>query len=602
MTYEDFNIEGIKLTNTGDQLAVCPRCSNERKKKGLKTLSVNVGLGVWNCHHCGQAGSILKGWNGDEPENDTEFLPIPKRESTVNLGEKEIAWFKSRGISLFTLERNKVTKASVWMPQTKKEENCLCFNYYEDDKIVNVKYRDAAKNFRQVKDAKKILYKLNDLKDVNFCIICEGEIDALSWEEAKIKNAVSVPDGAPNPNSKNTDTKFTYLETCASQLEGIDKYYLSVDTDPPGKFLLEELSRRLGKHKCWIVKYPGNCKDANEVLVKYGPEELRECFDVAEPYPINDIILVQDFSDDIDLLYENGYDTGVTVGFNESSSNLKPFDELIMFKTSMFAAVTGIPSHGKSNFVEQLAMLLNVNHKWKAGIFSPEHYPMNILFSRISRMYVGKPFFKGYRSRMSRSELEAAKNHFNSNYYFIRPKDDNFNLESILDAAAGLVLRYGVKVIIIDPWNTITHDKNKMSETDYTEYALNKINDFKQKYDVLIFVIAHPTKMQKDDDGKFKIPNLYSISGSAHWYNKCDYGITIYRDFDRKEVQVHIQKVKHEHLGNVGMALFEWNPNNSRYFPKGTPPFDGRYNEPRQVEIVNYHEPIEEISSEDAPF
>lgn len=631
-TYETHGIYGVRLGHSGNQYVPCPKCSADRKKKNVKCLSVNVGAGEFKCHHCGKFGGLGIGWKNDDgtvnkPIHDfqREIKPHtpPERKHQTNLTDKQIDWFSTkRGISLSTLERNSISTEFIWMPQLDGKADAVCFNFFEGDEVVNVKYRDGKKNFRQSKDGKKTLYKINDItnqeKDENgktSAIIVEGEMDALSYEEVGLKNCVSIPDGAPNPKALNLDTKFDYLINCAEVLESIDIFYISVDNDEAGLFLKEELCRRLGRHKCYIVTFPDGCKDPNEVLVKLGEKDLLECYANAKPYPIEDIIRVNDFEDEIDKLFNQGLDGGMKVGFDFSDSDkLHSFDKLISFKLAMFMAITGVPSHGKSNFAEQIIMLLNVKYGWKAGIFSPEHYPMELMFSRNSKMFVGKPFFEGKSDRMTVEELGRSKKHLNDNYFYIRPKGDKFSLNTVLEAAASVILKFGVKIILIDPWNTITHDKNGKSDTDYTEEALNMINEFKQRYGVLVIVVAHPTKMNKKKDSEaFEVPNLYSISGSAHWYNKCDYGATVYRDFERELVQVHIQKVKFEHLGQIGLSLFKWNHMNSRYYPKGSEPMNAIYKtdgkeqnvisiKPEEKTVEMFYSNPEDDDDSDLPF
>jgi hypothetical protein len=70
--------------------------------------------------------------------------------------------------------------------------------------------------------------------------------------------------------------------------------------------------------------------------------------------------------------------------------------------------------------------------------------------------------------------------------------------------------------------------------------------------------------MQKDRlTKKYEVPNLYDISGSAHFYNKTHNGITIYRDDD--VVDVHVQKVKQSWLGQKGFCSYRFNPYTRQY-------------------------------------
>src|SRR5262249_32175987 len=153
------------------------------------------------------------------------------------------------------------------------EVDCIAFPYFRNGELVNVKFRALTeKAFAQVNDAEKILYGLDDIADVKTAIIVEGELDKLALEEAGIRNVVSVPDGAPNqvkagePDPE--DAKFSYIANCADYLDRLDRIILAVDNDGPGLALGEELARRLGKERCWRVRWPDSgdspCKDAND--------------------------------------------------------------------------------------------------------------------------------------------------------------------------------------------------------------------------------------------------------------------------------------------------------------------------------------------------
>ena len=552
----------IKPSGAKEQKVKCPRCSESRKKKSERCLSVNIEEGIYNCFHCGWGGRV-----SERKEVDKVYI-IPDLKNATEVSDNMLGWFRSRGIKQPTIVRNKITEKSEWMPQVKKKRNVICFNYYRDSQVINIKYRDGAKNFKQVAGAEKIFYKLDDIKGKKEIIITEGEMDALSFEEAGYKNCVSVPDGAPPPNSKNNTQKFSYIENCYEYLQDVEKVYLAVDTDEAGIKLRQELARRIGKEKCYIVRYPSGCKDANETLMTLGDKAIKACIDEAQPYPIEGVKMVKEFEDDIENLYKKGFDKGATIGFRH-------FDKLLSFKEGMFTVVTGIPTHGKSNFLEQVAMLLAVRHGWKFAIFSPEHYPKSVHFARLAKILMGKPFFKGYNERMTESQLRRAMKFIGNHFYFIHPNEDEFTLDNLLDTTRGLVLRYGVKSLILDPWNMLEHSDDN---TTFVGSQLNKINKFKQRYDIHMFIVAHTTKMYKPNgQTQLDVPNLYSISGSSNWYNKCDNGITVYRNFERDEVEVYIQKVKFEHLGSIGYAIFKFNKLNSRYYMLDDGAFDDEY-------------------------
>jgi twinkle protein len=73
--------------------------------------------------------------------------------------------------------------------------------------------------------------------------------------------------------------------------------------------------------------------------------------------------------------------------------------------------------------------------------------------------------------------------------------------------------------------------------------------------------------MQKTEDKREAIPTMYDISGSAHFRNKADAGITVWRDLSdsSQPSQVHIQKVRFAETGQLGMVEFTYDPATGRY-------------------------------------
>jgi len=556
MTLKDYGINTKGRVN-GQFKTTCPKCSHTRKKKKDPCLSVNIDEQVWNCHNCGWNGSVIK------RKVKLEYVK-PKWSNNTELSDKLVKWFASRKITQKTLIRNKITEGETYMPQIQKNINTIQFNYFRDDELINIKYRDANKNFKMVKDAEKIFYGLNDIYEKNVVIIVEGEMDKLSFEEAGYKNCISVPNGASNK-------KMQYLDTCEEIFSNIKKVYLATDNDLAGIDLEKELSRRIGRDKCYMVSYPTGCKDANDVIVKYNIIELEKCINEAQPYPLEGVVSINSISDDIDRLYTNGLSKGLTVGHGS-------FDNTFSFVTSQLTVITGIPTHGKSHFLEHICMRLSCQHGWKFGVFSPEHFPIELHFSVLAEKFIGKSFrITPNFDKMDTQELEYAKEFINEHYHWIRPDSETFSVDSILDATKSLVMRYGINAVIIDPWNKISHDFGSGNETTYINNLLTRLNIFKQKYDIHIFLVAHPRKMMKNSTGMYDVPTLYDIAGSSHFYNQVDNGITVYRDFRDLKTTVHVQKVKFRHLGMIDAVDFEYNYQNGRFHELNSMPDNDLY-------------------------
>ena len=238
-------------------------------------------------------------------------------------------------------------------------------------------------------------------------------------------------------------------------------------------------------------------------------------------------------------------------------------NELISWVSSSVAIFTGIPSHGKSEVVDEVCEQLNILHGWKTAYFSPENWPTKIHVSKIVSRIIGKRFGK---RDIDKNVLLQTLNYVKENFFFIYPEDEDLSIHSILNHAKSLIKRKGIKILVIDPWNKLEHKRDRGdSETEYVSKTLDVIDVFAKRNDVLVIVVAHPTKMKKDAAGDFEVPTLYDINGSANWYNKAFYGLCVYRKSDCTEI--HVQKVKFKHLGATqgGMVRFEYFFNSGRY-------------------------------------
>jgi twinkle protein len=370
----------------------------------------------------------------------------------------------------------------------------------------------------------------------------------LSFIQAGIKNVISVPNGAGGVGME-------YVDNCFDELFVIEKFYLAVDNDPPGYKLREELIRRLGAERCCIVPLK-DCKDANEYLQKYGAFELGGVLKDAKDVPVSGIVFQQDIYDNIYSLFINGLQPGATIGVGD-------LDRLITWETGRVAVVTGIPGHGKSEIVDYIVARLNIIHGWKVAEYSPENYPFEIHHSKISSKICGKSFDSKY---ISQAEFEKVFDFINDNYFFIYP-EENVTIETILEKAKYLVRKRGIKILVIDPYNKLEHSRQSgESETDYISRFLDRISMFAKQNNCLVILVAHPRKMnpQKDNHNLFDVPTLYDINGSANFYNKCDYGMVVYRNFIDGIVKIIISKVKFKHLGQGGEVDFNYNSVNGR--------------------------------------
>lgn len=560
---------GIKAPygRSGNRKVFCPQCHDQRHDKRDKSLSINLETGEFNCHYCGFSGCAAEKepWEKeDRPWNNTSPIrrqkpdykkPAPRKDCS-SISGKALEWFRGRGISEKTLTAMKVTEGLEWMPQKNGKANTVQFNYYHNGELVNTKFRTGDKCFKLCSGAELLPYGIDNIKGTKECIITEGEMDALSFIECGRCDVVSVPNGA----NSNLDYLDHYLEEYFDDKETI---YIASDTDTKGVVLKEELIRRFGAERCRVIEYGDGCKDANEHLMKYGRESLLKCIENAPEIKIEGVFTVSDFEQSLDALFEHGLQKGVTIGHDN-------FDRLCSFETKRLCIITGVPSSGKSEFIDEIAERLNIRYGWRFAYFSPENAPLAYHASKLIEKFTGKHFDKDH---LTYGEYKQVKQHLETNFFFISPKND-FRVDAILERAKFLVRRKGIKALVIDPYNRLEDESEGKNETKYISRLLDKLTNFAQQHDVLVILMAHPTKMQKNKDGEPEIPTLYDISGSANFNNKADFGIVVHRNRLENTVEIHIKKVKFKHLGECGMALFKYNLNNGRYSPfvNGTEP------------------------------
>lgn len=557
MRWRELGIEIPYNRTSGNIKTYCPQCREQRHNKRDKSLSVDLATGVFNCHYCGWAGCAAeKEDNWQKPYYNPTPLrrqkpsyKKPQQTGSTAMSEKALAWFKGRGISQATLEKMRVTEGMEFMPQKNGQANTIQFNYFRNGELVNTKFRTGDKCFKMCQGAELLPYNIDAIKGVKECIITEGEMDALTFVECGYTNVVSVPNGA-NANLSYLDD---YIE---EYFEDKDTIFIASDTDTKGIVLRDELLRRFGAERCRILEYGPSCKDANEHLMKFGRDSLIQYLNNAPEVKVEGIFTVSDFEQSLDALFENGMQKGVTIGHDN-------FDALCSFETKRLCIVTGIPGSGKSEFIDEIAERLNIRYGWRFAYFSPENAPLAYHASKLIEKFTGKRFSK---DTLKFGEYKQVKQHLESNFYFISPAD-NFRVDTILEKAKFLVRRRGIKALVIDPYNRLESQQGGRNETQYISELLDKLTNFAQINDIMIILMAHPTKQPKNKDGVIEAPTLYDISGSANFFNKADFGIVVHRNRIDDYVEVHIQKVKFRHLGKCGMAKFKYNLNNGRYTP-----------------------------------
>ncbi len=565
---KSFRDYGIDLPDVfqGDRKVKCPQCSHTRKKPNDPCLSVNGQTGTWNCHNCGWKGHRDDRLDFErQPMRKTYSRPAPlPPEEACKISANILAWFKTRGISKQTLTRAKIFSTRRYFGGRGRDAECMAFPFYRDGELINIKYRDGKKNITQEKDPEPCLWNYDACKDAKTIYITEGEIDTLTCMEAQRLTAVSVDKGAPNAKDADASKKLECVTNAKELLDNAETVVLVTDKDEPGLRLEKELIEIIGAAKCKLVSYPEGCKDINDVLVKCGLKAVVDVLEKAQPAPVPGLRSFSEFKTDLDGYYRKGKPKGLTTGFPE-------LDENFTLQPGSVNIFTGVPQSGKTEFVHHLSVNAWRLHGWKAFIYSPEMFPVENIACNFAEKLMGKPFFGSGETRLTWEEKETAFKEIDD---FLKPyvpdEDKTPSLEDLLLAAKVAIARFGVKVIIIDPYNELEHTRPPhLTETEYISAFMSRLRKFARQTKTWVALVAHPTKLKKDPkSGKYPVATLYDIAGSANFFNKTDNGLSLYREAKKNcnRVQVHIQKVKSKHIGRAGTQVdLEWERSTGRF-------------------------------------
>lgn len=432
-------------------------------------------------------------------------------------------------------------------------EHCK-FPYKRHGNVVNTKYRtiEGEKKFWQ-DGGVKCVWNEDCLRDKSLSdqplIITEGEFDALAAIQAGFVRVVSVPDGAPSQELGDRETsKYSYLDEVIDLIKDCREIIICADGDGVGANLLHDLSLRLGRARSKWVKYPKGCKDLNDALKAYGVRGVTETIKRAEWVKVDGVYLMSDLPPAPD--------------FKPVSTKMGGcMDDHFKPRLGDFCIVTGIPSHGKSAFVNDLCCHLAVHHGWKTAFASFEQHPKLDHRRNLLRWKNGD-----FVDRQTAEMLYSGDKWIDENFVFIVPsEDDDVTLEWFLEKSSVAVVRHDCKVVVVDPWNEMDHDRpNDMSLTEYTGFAIKQFKKFAKKHGVFLIVVAHPAKMRPDKDGKLPIPTLYDISDSAHWNNKADVGIVIHRE--ESHTICRVAKVRyHEIIGTPADVIMTYDYRANRF-------------------------------------
>lgn len=446
----------------------------------------------------------------------------------------------------------------------------LVIPFRRDGQTVRRKYRffdrDEGK-WSADKDGLRIAFNEDCLRDDSLIqqplLITEGELDAIAAIQAGFVRTISVPDGAPPPGERAREdledsAKYAWLADIRPLLarERVETIILAADGDDNGAALLQDLSVLLGRFRCKYLTYPKSrkdrdrerCKDLNEVLEDWGAKGVVETIGRAQWIRVDGVYRLGELPPlPPNVIYEPRH--------HLLSENYK-------CRLGDFTVITGTPGFGKTTFANDLYCGIAADNHLTIAWASFEQEPQRDHRRNLRGWFTGRP-----EHLLAPHERDAADRWIDAQHLFLIPSEgEDATLEWLLEKMEVAVTRFAARIIIIDPWNEIEHDRrHNESETEYIGRAIRSLKRFAKAFKVHVVVIAHPTKSVKDGDGNYKMPTLYDINGSANWYNKADLGVIIHRE-NEDDTLIKVQKSRyHEIIGKPGEVRMQYSRDEKRY-------------------------------------
>jgi len=538
--------ESSKAVNEGRVYLSCPACSSDRssaanRKKEVLAVSYEFDQAVYFCNHCGISGHAWK----DELNHSLDHSVKPMEwERFDQLGQADLDYLSGRGIDAAKLD---LLSDIRYFNSDVESASAIGFPYVLDQNIKWIARDVDGKKLCQweAKGGVKNLYRheLIDYSD-SALIICEGEIDCESARHLGF-NAVSCANGAPTSFQAQKA-----LKNINARLNSFDRVVIAMDADDKGQAASEALVELVGRKRAHTVKYPAGCGDLNEILTRFGPDTLRSVLTNTEP-SMSGIVRAREFFPAIDTIRRDGFVQGTKIGIEQ-------LDNLVTWHPGSLVVVTGEPGIGKSTLVDEVCCRL-ADKGWKFGMFSPENSP-ELHVSKLAACHAGAPII-GEDVLADEHEYQRAREWVDENFLFI--SSEQCSIKSILDRADACIAQLrpeGPFGLVIDPWNYIS-DTGEGSETQSINAVLAQAQCWGLENNAMVVVVCHPTKAA----GQYGTQSGYSISGSAHFYNRASLLLSLQADKKSFETDVHVLKTRHRWFGTNGTANLTFDLSTGRY-------------------------------------
>lgn len=591
----------------------CPECGGGREKERNFYVCVDPdGQGAtWVCHRasCGfKGGGRLKGANTDvarrAPRQRSYRRPEPPQ--AIDRSDRFIAYFRDKHrISEATLQYFGVYRTTRRMPvldaegkQTdrKREMPVIAFPYRDQGGLTNCKYKAVyphcgKKRFEQEKDAEPTLYNIDAFREADAGYFVEGEGDCLAMFECGFRQVTTVPNGSPPKLSEkydpatDDDERYLPIRPGDERIDRIERWYLAGDADPAGLRHMEEVARRLGKYRCWLVRWPEGCKDADDTLNQRGPEAVQLAVANATPYPLEGVAEITEWM--IEAMYARKEHWRYTTGYSSLDQRM-----WLMADEGLLCCTTGVPGHGKTAFWTTYAGMLTQRHEQhmrQNATLRPFHTvmlsaetPAEIVVRNLISFHAKMPFYPvDGRERVPIDDVKQIHLPWvQRNFTFLHwdKVDEAPTISWLIETLRNVVRQTGAKLAIIDPWQEFDDELPlswRREASKWVGKVLRRLRGLAVELKINLVLIAHPVKLKRDRNGKFPVPGGYDIAESQAFYSVPYLGLTIHRpnlgaEQEADEMDIHCWKIRDGRYGRIGKTSARFDKHTHCLYPRPT--------------------------------
>jgi len=457
---------------------------------------------------------------------------------------EQIAVLEARGF-----DGEEFLKLNLGVGESVKRHGAFAIPYREGQRIVGLKvcHAETLLQLERYIHPPGLMYNADALSDAELSdyplVVTDSEEACWAALFAGFPRSVGVP--------SNREHLADLLARDGNRFERIPEIVLCVHDDEAGDTLREDLATALGRSRCRWVRYPKGCFGLAQTLRQYGKKGIEETIKRAQWYATPGIYSMGELPEPA---HNPALDCGM-VGLKEH----------YRLRRGDLCVVSGVPGAGKSSIVNEITCRMAEKHGWRTVFASFEQRPKPD-HRRALRTFHAKKL----EIHMSDDEKAAADAWIDEQFRFLVPDDETeANLDWLLEMMAAAVRRFDAQICVIDPWNELEHVRpREMTQTEYTGFAIRALKRFARTHRVHLIVVAHPAKLMRNREGKYPRPSLYDIADSAHWANKPDIGLLIWREGPQPGLPTSIAIAKsryHTEIGRPGAIEGVWNECTGRY-------------------------------------